>query len=99
VWIDCAKGADVAPGEVSVSQAESDAQVEADLVAVATEQRDIAPVSAEAEFERAAKICAQAKRAVISMFEEARMGKAVDTGGAKNWSKKLPIQSPAILVR
>lgn len=89
VWIDCAKGADVAPGEESVSQAESDAQVEADLIAVATEHRDTAPVSAAAEFERAAKICAQSKRAVISMFEEARMGKAVDTGGAKKLVEEI----------
>ena len=89
VWIDCAKGADVAPGEVSVSQAESDAQVEADLIAVATDHRDTAPVSAAAEFERAAKICAQSKRAVISMFEEARMGKAVDTGGAKKLVEEI----------
>ena len=89
VWIDCAKGADIAPGEASVSEAESEAQVEAELEAVVSGHRDTAPVSASAEFERAAKICAQSKRAVISMFEEARMGKAVDTGGAQKLVEEI----------
>ena len=31
VWIDCDKGLDVAPGDSAVSQAESDAQVDAEL--------------------------------------------------------------------
>jgi HD-GYP domain-containing protein (c-di-GMP phosphodiesterase class II) len=89
VWIDCAKGADVAPGEVSVSEAESEAQVEAELEAAIGDQRDVAPVPSTAEFERAAQICAQSKRAVISMFEEARMGKAVDTGGAQKLVEEI----------
>ncbi len=89
VWIDCGKGADVAPGEVSVSEAESEAQVEAELEAAIGGQRDVAPVSAAEEFERAAQICAQSKRAVISMFEEARMGKAVDTGGAQKLVEEI----------
>ena len=89
VWIDCAKGADIAPGHVSVSESESEAQVEAELDAVVVAQRDVAPVSASAEYERAAKICAQSKRAVISMFEEARMGKAVDTGGAQKLVEEI----------
>jgi HD-GYP domain-containing protein (c-di-GMP phosphodiesterase class II) len=82
VWIDCAKGVDVPAGQPAVSQVESEAQVEAELEQVTKERRDVVPVSVAAEFERAAKICAQSKRAVISMFEEARMGKAVDAGGA-----------------
>jgi len=82
VWIDCSKGVDVPAGQPAVSQVESEAQVEAELEQVTQERRDVVPVSVAEEFERAAKICAQSKRAVISMFEEARMGKAVDTGGA-----------------
>ena len=89
VWIDCTKGADVAPGQVSVSEAESEAQVEAELEAAIGGQRDVAPVASTAEFERAAQICAQSKRAVISMFEEARMGKAVDTGGAQKLVEEI----------
>ena len=83
VWIDCEKGQDVAAGETAVSEAESEAQVEAELKLVADGQRQLAPVSAAAEIERATKICQQAKQAVVSMFEEARMGNTVDVGGAE----------------
>lgn len=84
VWIDSSKGLDIGAGEVAVSAAESDAQVEAELQTLAVSQRDVAPVSAAEEIDRAARICLQSKRAVISMFEEARLGKMVDTEGAKN---------------
>ena len=82
VWIDCAKGLDVAAGEDSVSEAESEAMVEAEMKQVADVPRETAPVSAAVEIARAAKICLQAKQAVVSMFEEARMGNAVNVGGA-----------------
>jgi putative nucleotidyltransferase with HDIG domain len=83
VWIDCGKGQDVAMGDVAVSEAESEAQVEAELKKIVEEQRQIAPVSTATELLRAARICQQAKQAVVSMFEEARMGNTVDVGGAK----------------
>jgi HD-GYP domain-containing protein (c-di-GMP phosphodiesterase class II) len=83
VWIDCDKGLDVAEGEVAVSETESEDQVEAELRQAADGQRQIAPVSAAVEIERATRICLQAKQAVVSMFEEARMGNTVDVGGAK----------------
>jgi HD-GYP domain-containing protein (c-di-GMP phosphodiesterase class II) len=89
VWIDCDKGDDVAPGEVAVSEADSEAEVEAALAQVVLDRRNLAPVSTEQELAHAAKICLQAKRAVISMFEEARMGKAVDTGGAKKLVEEI----------
>lgn len=83
VWIDCDKGLDVAEGEVAVSVAESEAQVDADLLEAASTRRTIAPVTTEVELERAASICFQSKQAVISMFQEARMGKTIDVGGAQ----------------
>lgn len=83
VWIDCDKGVDVAVGESAVSEAESEAQVEAELRRAADGQRQIAPVPAALEIERATRICLQAKQAVVSMFEEARMGNTVDVDGAK----------------
>ncbi len=89
VWIDASKGDDVAPGEVAVSETESEAQVEAELHQATLGSRDIAPVSTAVELERAAKICKQSKQAVISMFQEARMGKAVDTGGAKKLVEEI----------
>lgn len=84
VWIDTAKGHDVAGGVSSVSAAEVEAQIEEQLQQTATfETRELAPVPIGAELERAAKICFHSKQAVISMFQEARMGKSVDVGGAQ----------------
>ena len=77
VWIDCSKGIDVAADEPAVSEAESESRVEAELADAAQAVRETAPVSISGELARAAKICAQAKRAVTSMFQEARMGKAM----------------------
>jgi HD-GYP domain-containing protein (c-di-GMP phosphodiesterase class II) len=89
VWIDTNKGSDIDVGQTAVSSTESDAQVEAALLQVSISQRELAPVSMAQEMQRAAKICFQAKRAVISMFEEARMGKTVDIGGAKKLVEEI----------
>ena len=89
VWIDTDKGLDVAPGEAAVSEAETEAQVEEELQRAAADTRETAPVPAAVEFERAARICAQSKRAVTSMFNEARLGKAVDTAGAKRLVEEI----------
>ena len=89
VWIDNEKGLDVAAGELTVSVAESEAQVDAELSVAAEEQREVAPVPASVELIRAAKICAQSKRAVSSMFQEARLGKAVNTASAKKLVEEI----------
>ncbi len=83
VWIDCDKGLDVAQGQMVVSEAQSEAQVDAELQQAANSRRTVAPVSTALEIERAANICLQSKQAVISMFQEARMGRAIDVGGAQ----------------
>lgn len=89
VWIDCDKGLDVPAGESAMSEADSEAEVDAALHQVVLERRNTAPLSTEQEIAHAAKICMGAKRAVISMFEEARMGRAVDTGGAKKLVEEI----------
>lgn len=89
VWIDCDKGVDVAVGECVASEVEDEALVEEQQKQVAQGQRQIAPVSAAVEIERASKICRQSKQAVVSMFEEARMGNAVDVGGAKQLVEEI----------
>lgn len=83
VWIDSSKGLDVPAGESAVSEAQSEAQVEQELQAVAASRRQTEPVALAAEYQRAAQICLQSKKAVVSMFQEARMGKAVDAAGAQ----------------
>ena len=89
VWIDSSKGLDIAAGETAVSEEESEARVDAELSRAAQAQRETAPVPAAEEFARAAKICAQSKLAVTSMFQEARMGKAVDTANAQKLVEEI----------
>lgn len=89
VWIDCAKGLDVAPDATPLSEAETESQVDAELKLAIQSTRDKAPASMHEEMARAAKICAQAKQAVTSMFEEARMGKAVDSGNARKLVEEI----------
>jgi HD-GYP domain-containing protein (c-di-GMP phosphodiesterase class II) len=89
VWIDCSKGKDVADGVVVVTEVESESNVEVALTQVAEMQAVAIPVSAAVEIQRAAKICYQAKQAVVSMFEEARMGNSVNEGGAKQLVEEI----------
>ena len=89
VWIDSSKGLDIAAGETAVSEEESEARVDAELSRAAQAQRETAPIPASEEFARAAKICAQSKLAVTSMFQEARMGKAVDTANAQKLVEEI----------
>lgn len=80
VWIDTSKGLDVA--RPAPTHEEVEAKVEDELqrletpAAAAPRPTKRAPIAEE--MERAAKICAQGKEQVISMFHEARMGKAID---------------------
>lgn len=86
VWIDCSLGLDVPVGVVVVAQASEVAAPELPAAAspvASPTVRDTAPASAAKEMERAARICLESKAAVVSMFEEVRMGNAVDVGGAR----------------
>ena len=89
VWIDCAKGLDVARDAATISEAETESQVDAELKQALQSTRETAPASIHEEMARAAKICAQAKQAVTSMFEEARMGNAVDSGNARKLVEEI----------
>jgi HD-GYP domain-containing protein (c-di-GMP phosphodiesterase class II) len=77
VWIDVSKGIDVPPSLAT----------ETTTVDTAEEIPEPAPVVQEKtsfndEIKRAAKICAKGKEAVVSMFQEARMGKAIEAEAA-----------------
>lgn len=76
-------------GQAVVSEAQSEAQVDEELKAIAQSQRATSAVSAAVEIERATKICRQAKKAVMSMFREARMGKTVDASGAQRLVEEI----------
>ncbi len=83
VWIDCSLGLDVPAGVPVVCEVEVTAAPAPLPIKSVKDQRQTAPVPAAQEVERAARICLEAKAAVVSMFEEVRMGKAVDVGGAR----------------
>lgn len=86
VVIDCSLGVDVPASESAVEKTVAPHPVISPVPSIPaqpTPLKDTAPVAACQEVERAARICHQAKAAVVSMFEEVRMGKAVDVGGAR----------------
>ncbi|CAM4044980.1 HD-GYP domain-containing protein [Ectopseudomonas alcaliphila] len=80
LWIDVSKGLDVEAGARASSEAEAQQEVEARLMAAAERRRSPPVVAMDVELDRAAKICARSKQAIISMFSDARMGKALDFG-------------------
>ncbi len=103
VWIDISRGKDVAQGKPSVSPEEDEVRSATDfgelvalppLKVVEPEKplppmRDLRPTSTQAELHRAAQICGQAKEAVVSMFQEARMGRAVDAESASSLVQEI----------
>lgn len=84
VWIDTAKGLDVAEVIEAQAREAADAEIESELASVATssDRAPIERVPMAEEVKRAAKTVARAKQAVTSMFTEARLGKALDAEAA-----------------
>ena len=89
VWIDTSRGADVGAspppvvstgaGPAIVSAPERTPQPAAEAAPARTPLPPLeGSVPIAAEFRRAARICAESRRAVAEMFREARMGKAID---------------------
>ncbi|MCX7227358.1 MAG: DUF3391 domain-containing protein, partial [Burkholderiales bacterium] len=78
VWIDSNKGLDVPASVPVVSEKQAEIEIDAALEQVALGGRRVVPLSIEHEMERAALICSQSKQAMVSMFEEVRMGNSVD---------------------
>jgi putative nucleotidyltransferase with HDIG domain len=89
VWIDCALGLDVAPGEEALSEADSVRQVESELQSLAIAERQTARVSMAEELDRATMICARSKEAVATMFGEARMGRTINTASAQRMVEEI----------
>jgi putative nucleotidyltransferase with HDIG domain len=75
VWIDTAKGKDVAAPAASTGESE-------EACAAPPPPAPMQPASTGAELERAARIVQQSQRAVAAMFEDARMGRIADLGQA-----------------
>jgi len=81
VWIDSAKGHDVA----GKTRQEAEAAIDAALETIAAPAAPGAPpprVALAEEIKQAARICARGKEAVVAMFQEVRMGRAIDHAAA-----------------
>ena len=92
VWIDSSKGGDVPSGVPAVCvepELPQQSTVVPPSLQSARAPRETARVPAAQEVERAARICLEAKAAVVSMFEEVRMGNAVDVGGARQLVEEI----------
>ena len=85
LWIDTGKGLDASVGEVRAethSEIEVAAEVDRTLERSAEHRAPPRQVPMVEEVRRAAKICIGSKKAVVSMFNEARMGKTVSSEAA-----------------
>ncbi|UCV28722.1 HD-GYP domain-containing protein [Ferribacterium limneticum] len=77
VWIDASKGTDVETGDFAGAKEVVSAEEIPEPPPVVQEK-----ASFNDEVKRAAKICAKGKEAVVSMFQEARMGRAIEAEAA-----------------
>ena len=77
VWIDASKGTDVETGDFADTTEIVSAEKIPEPPPVVQEK-----ASFNDEVKRAAKICAKGKEAVVSMFQEARMGRAIEAEAA-----------------
>lgn len=84
LWIDVSKGEDVAEGQqeeiVAVTEEQAKEEAEQTLMNIVTAPPPVVqePATLEEEVSRAAQICRKAKPVVASMFNDARLGRAVD---------------------
>ena len=101
VWIDSSKGLDVSASVPVVSEKQAEIEIDAALEQVALGGRRAVRLSIEHEMERAALICSQSKQAMVSMFEEVRMGNSVDAGGARDLVEEISdsvMRNPSALI-
>lgn len=79
VWIDTDKGLDVEAGVAATTAEEAQREVEADLAKLSKEEKPAIPrISLQEEVNRARKLQEKSAAAVTSMFQEARMGNAIN---------------------
>ena len=96
LWIDVVKGLDVA----GATKEEAEDEIDAVLEQIAQPKENVRISMAE-EVKRAAKICAKSKEAVVSMFQEVRMGKAIDHEAASALVEEISdsvLRNPGALI-
>ena len=99
LWIDVQKGLDV---EVAgTTKQEAEAKIDAALVQITAPKGPPPRVPMAEEVARAKKICVNAKSAVVSMFQEVRMGKAIDHDAAGELVEEITdsvVRNPGALI-
>jgi putative nucleotidyltransferase with HDIG domain len=102
LWIDASQGLDVGDAMAAVTTREQAERVVADtLTPVAMTPLPAVAVGLQEELSAARRIVADARPQIMSMFNEARLGKAVDIGQARDLVERIrgSIQrSPAALL-
>ena len=99
VWIDVVKGLDV-PGETETEAEKSATEVLMEAQ-VAQRIKVAKPVAMNEELQRAAMICAKARQAVVSMFQEVRMGNAINAEAVGELVEEISssiIRNPGALI-
>ena len=103
VWIDIARGLDL-PAEVPAETPAEAEQSVAELLMeaeVAQPAETHKPATMSEELKRAAMICAKARHAVVSMFQEVRMGKAISAEAAGDLVEEISssvLRNPGALI-
>ncbi len=99
VWIDASKGIDVNPGEAR-EEAEKD-EHQAEGISERRQRPSPTRLTFDEEATHAARICAKAKQAVMVMFQEARMGKAIETDQMQELVEEISdsvLRNPSALI-
>ena len=98
VWIDVSKGLDVPESPKESTQSVTDLLMEAEI---AQHGQAPKPTSMSDELMRAAMICKNGKKAIVSMFREVRMGKAISAEAASELVEEISqsvLRNPGALI-
>jgi putative nucleotidyltransferase with HDIG domain len=88
LWIDTDLGADIEESKLTKLKEEVEEETEFLLKAVGSIKKS-EKVSLDQEVKVAAKLCEKSKTAVITMFNDARLGKVVEVGAAKELVEEI----------
>ena len=88
LWIDTDLGSDVGDNQLAKLKEEVEQETEY-LLKYASETQQLDKTSLDDEIKLAAKLCNKSKTAVISMFNDARLGKAIEVGAAQELVEEI----------
>jgi putative nucleotidyltransferase with HDIG domain len=88
LWIDTDLGSDLDNNQLAKLKEEVEEETEY-LLKIASQTQHIDKTSLDEEVKLAAKLCHKSKTAVISMFNDARLGKAIEVGAAQELVEEI----------